>query len=1048
MPAKLLFRLFVLLTACFSPALSFAQIPTKVFEITDLLVDGCDGGNEGKNEMVLFQIGPNPINVANLRVDGAGSTGAIQTAKWPNTANIWRGIATPPAMPAAVASINSTITGCGVLIEPVGGILPAGKKILLITSTAFNPAAHSFATLGDTLYVIFQMAGNTAGHFVNYDIASSTRTMVLVHVPTGGADTVIYDRSFLTLTNGTPGLQDGASVKYTWSGSASYYNNGCQAPYTVLDPAWTPDTVCQNASPVNLNNLLTGTPGGTWSGTGVTGNMFNPAGLSGNIPVSYTIGPAPCDTTFTQNILVQIAPDASWTAPTTVCQSASPINLSTLITGTTGGTWSGSGVSGNSFNPSGLNGNISVTYTVGVSPCSASSTQIINVMANLVVTPTAAPATVCPGSPSSLSATSSAPSTTYAWTPGSLTGSPVTVTPGATQTYTVTGTAAGCTGSASITVTVSNAPNATISYGGPYCLYDTDPAPVFGAGASAGVFSSSAGLIFINTSTGLVDLSASAPGTYTITNFIAASGGCMSATDTARITINPTPSVTPPANIIVCNGASVPSTTITGTPTGVAFSWVNSNTAIGLAASGTGNIPAFTASNTTSAPIAGTITITPAANGCTGTAQTFIITVNPPPAINFPVIPGICESATAITLPVATPAGGTYSGNGVTGNTFDPAVTGTGTFVITYTYTDAIGCVNSVDRNLTVYPLPTVSVVPQNAAICPGSHIELTASGAVTYEWSSSSDLNTTTGAIVTATPAATATYMVTGTANGCTGSASTTVFINPLSSLNFTASPRQGCEPLTVNFTIFPGPDIIANSWTLNSGGNCGTSTDTSVTCTYEYSGTYIATLTALSSDGCNISTTTTINVWPGPDASFETFPDITTPDEPRVYFYNNSTNEDFWSWDFGDPDSYTLNYSTAESPFHDFNNPGTYNVLLSISNQYGCSDTATHTVLVLDPLAFWIPNAFSPNGNLVNDFFGPSGIGIIEESFVMRIFDRWGKELYFTKDLNAPWNGKDLSSGKTFPDGVYSYQIYITDERGYHHEYLGTVTLLNGLQ
>ncbi len=206
-----------LFVSCFGFYQAAAQIPTKVFEITSILVDGCAGNLEGQNEMVMFQIGPNPINVSNLRVDGAIGTGSITAGVSPNTANTWRGIATPPAKPTEVAAINNTIVNCGRLIEPTGGILPAGKKVLLITSTDFDYTAHSFATLSDTLYVIFQNAGNTAGHFVNFG-TSSTRTMVLVHVSTGGADTVTYNRSLLTMQNGSLGAQDGGSVAFTWPG--------------------------------------------------------------------------------------------------------------------------------------------------------------------------------------------------------------------------------------------------------------------------------------------------------------------------------------------------------------------------------------------------------------------------------------------------------------------------------------------------------------------------------------------------------------------------------------------------------------------------------------------------------------------------------------------------------------------------------------------------------------------------------------------------------------------------------------------------------------
>jgi len=358
-----------------------AQVPLKVFEINNILVDGCAGSDEGRNEMVLFQVGPNAINVSSLRVNGAGSNGTILPNCWPNTNNPWKGIAPSPAKPNEVGIINASIAQCGYLIEPTGGILPAGKKVLLITSTEFDLTAHSFVTLQDTMYIIFQNAGNTAGHFVNYGTPASERTLVLMHTPTSVGDTVIYDRSLLVNQLGVPGGQDGAAVLYNWAGSPTYYNNGCQALYIPNDPAWSaPGPVCSSDLPINLNNLLTGSGGGAWSGTNVSGNSFNPFGLSGNYTITYTIGVPPCDTSQTHTITVISTPSADWTAPGTLCSEENSINLNDLINGTPGGSWSGTGVTGNFFNPSGLSGNYNVTYTVGTAPCIESLMHSITVI--------------------------------------------------------------------------------------------------------------------------------------------------------------------------------------------------------------------------------------------------------------------------------------------------------------------------------------------------------------------------------------------------------------------------------------------------------------------------------------------------------------------------------------------------------------------------------------------------------------------------------------------------------------------------------------------
>lgn len=356
-----------------------AQIPTKVFEIESILVDGCAGSDEGRNEMVTFICGPNNISINDIRVDGAGSTGAITNNVWPNTNNPFRGWATPGSMSAEVAQINATISNCGYLIEPMNDTIPSGKKCLIITSTEFSPLAHDFSTLIDTLYIVFQNAGNTAGHFVNYNSSSSERTLRLYHLVSFESDTIIYDRSLLVNQLGNPGGQDGAGVRFSWSGVPTYYNDGCQAPYLAVSAAWSnPGNICVNDSPLDLSTLVSGSLGGTWSGTGVTGNTFDPAGLSGNISVTYVVGIDPCADTVIHDITVDPQADASITQTGPFCTNEPAINLSAVDGG---GTWSGTGITNSTngtFSPSNAGaGTHQIIYTI---PGSCGDADTINIV--------------------------------------------------------------------------------------------------------------------------------------------------------------------------------------------------------------------------------------------------------------------------------------------------------------------------------------------------------------------------------------------------------------------------------------------------------------------------------------------------------------------------------------------------------------------------------------------------------------------------------------------------------------------------------------------
>src|SRR4029077_10550590 len=116
-------------------------------------------------------------------------------------------------------------------------------------------------------------------------------------------------------------------------------------------------------------------------------------------------------------------------------------------------------------------------------------------------------------------------------------------------TYTVTYTMAAAGGcgaqTATTSVTITALPVATFSYAGtPYCQNAANPSPTFSGGGVAGTFSSTAGLVFVSTSTGQINLSASTPGTYTVTNTIAAANGCPAVTATSPITITALPVAT------------------------------------------------------------------------------------------------------------------------------------------------------------------------------------------------------------------------------------------------------------------------------------------------------------------------------------------------------------------------------------------------------------------------------------------------------------------------------------------------------------------------
>jgi hypothetical protein len=288
-----------------APQLSLAQSGGCI-EIRSILVDAC-GSPEGENEMVRFDIGNSLLNVANM------------TVTWPN--NTFQGLCQDAATAAIVSAVNQNIVGCGMLTEPSGGVLPANSKILLLTSTNINTIANTFENLNDTVIVLFQCAGNTSGHFANYNLLPGLRTLsIQFNGPSGCTDSVTYDRTQLVNQFGVIGgfsfENDGAFVEFSTTGVPAYLNHGCQVLSTGLSLTGGPDagicpggssTATLNASGTNIN----GNP--QWSGgTGVFSSpnslttTYTPGASETGIVYLTVTGNGPCNASITDTVRVNI----------------------------------------------------------------------------------------------------------------------------------------------------------------------------------------------------------------------------------------------------------------------------------------------------------------------------------------------------------------------------------------------------------------------------------------------------------------------------------------------------------------------------------------------------------------------------------------------------------------------------------------------------------------------------------------------------------------------------------------------------------------------
>jgi len=429
-------------------------------------------------------------------------------------------------------------------------------------------------------------------------------------------------------------------------------------------------------------------------------------------------------------------------------------------------------------------------------------------------------------------------------------------------------------------------------------------------------------------------------------------------------------------------------------------------------------------------------------------------TVTEPTALTLSVTPGdsLCLGD-AYTIS-ANPSGGTppytYNWDNNLPSQQSHSLTAQNTTTYSVSVTDANSCVSpTVNTIQYVFPLLSVSLSATPPSICLNYSSVLQASvtggngGPYNYQWSTSGS-----GSSITVTPQQTTTFYLTVTDNCGTppANAQVPVQVFPAPVVTFDANVYSGCVPLIVNFThsISPVPATFLWNFGDPNASTFNTSSSPNSTHLYGDAGTYNVSLTIQTTDGCiaNTQINNMIEAYPLPVASFYANPPVGSIEEPFVSFVNTSLGSMKWYWWFDDAASGNENSTTEENPIHAFRNAGNYEVELIAETNHGCRDTTYGTIHIKDIFSIYIPNAFSPNSDGINDFFAPVFTGVDE--YKMLIFNRWGENIYETEDINQPWDGKVKNGTEVAMIAVYSYVIIVKDINGKDHRYIGHVTLL----
>ena len=715
---------------------------------------------------------------------------------------------------------------------------------------------------------------------------------------------------------------------------------------------------------------------------GVPGT-WSPA-INNTATTTYTFTPSNgCATTTTLTITINPNVTPAFNSLGPYCVGATPGTLPTTSTNGISGTWSPATI--NTATP----GTSTYTFTPAAGQCATTKTMSVTVNPNITPAFTAF-GPYCVGATPGALPTTSTNGITGTWNPATIN----TATAG-TSTYTFTPTAGQCATTTTMSVTVSSSITPTFTALGPYCV-----------GATPGALPTTS----TNSITGTwnpATISTATTGTITYT-FTPTSGQCAAAT-TMSVTVSS--NITPTFTVLgpYCTGATPATLPLTST-NGINGTW--SPTTISTATAGTS-----------------TYTFTPSAGQC-ATTTTMSVTVNPNITPLFTALGPYCTGATPGTLPLT-------STNSIAGiwnpSTISTATSGT----TTYTFTPTAGqCAISISIDIVVNAIPDIYASASPTNICFGQSSEIYASGAANYVWQPGN----MSGNFITVLPNTSTNYTVTGDVNGCTASGSVTVNVYPYPVISFSADNMEGCEDLLVQFTDMSNFNDATWYWEFSDN-----------TFSYQQNplhyfndqGTYDVTLTMTTIYGCTSSFTwqDMITVYKTPDAEFVNVPESPSELEPTVWFFDRSAGASAWEWNFGDYLSLTNN-SNEQNATHMYSDTGVFTVMLVVYTDYGCRDTAWHTVYIEPDVSIYVPNAFTPNDDPQNPNFICKGEGIDWSTFEMLIYDRWGKQLFYTNDHETGWNGE--YKGVVMPQDVYTWLISFTDIRLKKHNLKGIVTLI----
>ncbi len=850
--------------------------------------------------------------------------------------------------------------------------------------------------------------------------------------PAGGSPTYTYAWS---PSGGNAGTANNLSAgTYTCTITDSH---GCilTQSFTITSPSAialatssTPSTCGNpNGSATVVANGGVGPYNYSWAPSG--GNLATASNLMGGSYTCTVTDANGCVNTATVNIPNTSAPTASIAFTNVLCSGGNTGSATVTPAGGTGPyqyAWSPSG--GNAATENNL---VAGSYTCTVTDANGcvvtASTTITEPQVVSITAPLCTPPTCFNGNNGSASVTVSGGigPYSYAWSPSG--GNSATANNLTAGSYTCTVTDAnGCTMTATATITQPPALTTTFSQVDELCNgANTGSATVTPAGGTPGY-----SYAWAPSGGNLSTASSLTAGNYTCT--ITDANSCVLTqsfiiTEPTAIVITPT---AVDAHCSLADGSA--SATAVGGTGAYSYNWMPGN----VSGQNLNNVAAGTYS----------ITVTDA-NGC---AVTNTVTINNLPGV-VAALGNITNvdcfgNATGVINVTQNGGNGPYTYAWLPNISVSNSASGVPSGAYQVTVTDADGCTSTVSVTITQPPVLTLAATANPSAVCAGSPVTLNAvpaGGTPVYNvmWNPGNLLGNSQNINPTSSGTDTAYVM---DANGCTATATVNVTVYPMPTAVFSSDVVSGCEPVCVNFTdnssiANPG-NITAWDWDFGDGN---TSTSQNPIHCYTTSGNYTVILSVKSADGCTntITMTNYINVFANPIAVFSASPQPTTIVNAQIYFTDMSVNASSWQWSFGDVLNSTSN---LQNPSFTYFTPTCYLVLLNVTSPDGCTDSVSHPVCIDPDVEIYVPNAFTPNGDIHNEIFIPVGTGLDANNYQLWIFDRWGNMIFTTKDMSKGWDGRANGGQDICQADTYVWKISTKDNTGNQHTLVGKVALI----